>query len=64
MKKYKPCEVCRCEECQTGEYREGSWFCPIQQKQICEVCCHFDSKDEGGEDLSIKCKSLKCKHLF
>ena len=61
-KMYKSCEVCNCGDCRTGNYRDGSWFCPALQKQICDICCWYDSKDVEGIDLSTKCKSLRCNY--
>jgi len=55
-KKYIPCEECDCEDCKTGKYRNGSWYCPLLKKQVCEVCCHYDI--QGEED----CSKIKCKH--
>jgi len=62
MKKYKSCEVCDCEDCKKGTYRDESWFCPVLKKIICDVCCYYDSKDLKGIDLSIKCKSVRCQY--
>jgi hypothetical protein len=59
---YKSCEICECEDCRKGTYRNDSWLCPIFNKQICDVCCYYDSKDVKGTDLSTRCKSLRCKH--
>lgn len=61
MKKYIPCEVCLCIDCREGSYRDGSWFCPVLRKQICEVCCYYDSKDPTWE-IEKKCQSIRCKH--
>ena len=61
MKNYKPCEVCPCADCKKGDYRHGSWLCPIFNKQICDICCIYDTKDPNL-NLVIKCKSLRCKH--
>lgn len=56
-KKYKPCEVCKCGDCEIGAYREGSWWCPFFKKQICSICCQYDMTARE------KCKSLRCEHL-
>jgi hypothetical protein len=62
MKNYKSCEVCNCVDCKKGTYRIGSWYCSVLKKQICDICCYYDKVDIKGQDLTLKCKSLKCKH--
>ena len=62
MKNYKSCELCDCGDCKEGTYREGSWFCPVLQKQICDVCCYYDMDAIEYKDIRIKCKSIRCKH--
>jgi hypothetical protein len=63
MKKYKACEICNCEDCKIGTYRNGSWYCPALSKQICDICCYYDM--DGIEYINIRelCKKLKCQHL-
>jgi hypothetical protein len=61
MKNYKPCGICKCTDCRDGIYRRASWVCPIFSRQICDVCCLYDSKDPNL-NLVAKCKSLKCSH--
>jgi hypothetical protein len=60
---YKACEVCSCQDCKSGKYRNGSWLCPVLRKQICEVCCKYDVGDNSGESFRMKCTSLKCEYL-
>ena len=62
MKNYKPCEICECGDCRDGSYRNDSWFCPVLQKQICDVCCYYDMRDPYFGDIAMKCKSMRCKH--
>jgi hypothetical protein len=58
MDNYIPCEVCKCEDCYKGTHRSGSWYCPVLEKQICDVCCHYDTKSELGLD----CLFILCEH--
>ena len=60
--KYIPCGICNCDDCKKGTYREGSWFCPAWNKQICEVCCYYDMDSIEYKDIRDKCKSLKCNY--
>jgi hypothetical protein len=59
-KKYIPCEVCKCGECQVGKYRSGSWYCPLLKRQICEVCCYYDTQSEMA---GVVCENLHCQHF-
>jgi hypothetical protein len=57
-KNYKPCEVCKCGDCKSGTYRIDSWICPLFNKQICDICCYYDTQPLN----KLKCQSLKCKY--
>ena len=59
MKKYKPCEVCDCEDCKIGRYGRESWYCPILEKQICNICCVYDT----DETMRNECKRLNCPYF-
>ena len=71
MKKYKPCEVCDCEDCKKGTYRHGSWLCPVLNMQICEVCCCYDMdaidvwvQGKKYKNFRNKCDEVGCrKHI-
>jgi len=62
MKKYIPCQICKCKDCLKGTYRINSWFCPILKKQICDICCHFDMDAIEYKKIRKQCIKTNCKH--
>ena len=67
---YKACEICTCDDCKTGKYREASWHCTAFNCQICDCCCKYDMNAEqmtiNGKTVKHprkKCMKVKCKHL-
>ena len=65
--KYKPCEVCTCEDCRDGHDGRRSWHCPVLKKQICDICCVYDADAADikykGKQMRVWCKKEKCKKL-
>lgn len=60
---YNFCEVCDCDDCKKGTYRYGSWHCPVLNKQICDVCCYYDTDAIEYNNIRKQCKEINCEYL-
>jgi len=65
------CECCTCTECKQGIHRDGHWYCPVFNCQICDVCCYYDMdgmpttvKGCTYNDVRKYCKKSGCPVYF